>query len=246
MRPVGGPEPRRARHNADQAVIVEFKLDATQRSVWAGIAPTGNRMVVQATCIFVFGGAGLVYQKVYFDYEPIRKFQRARMTMQNMKHLLLLGLMLLSAPAAAAEQKIDDAEIEAEIKRLHAFDEKEKAAAAVAAEKQERWGNKTITFKAGPWIKWRAALDDTCQRGPANSQATWLACGKRDVLEQMLWETAKDEPAERWFKAGPAIEWYAALDKHCQGDPGNARATWVVCGKRDVLGQILRGAGVEP
>ena len=58
-------------YHADDAVIVECKFGGTHRGTWAGIAPTGNQMEVQSACIFVFEGANLVCEKVYFDHATI-------------------------------------------------------------------------------------------------------------------------------------------------------------------------------
>lgn len=62
---------RMATHHADDAVIVECKFGGTQRGEWAGIAPTGKSMSVQAACVFVFDGEALVCEKVYFDHASI-------------------------------------------------------------------------------------------------------------------------------------------------------------------------------
>ena len=62
---------RLALYHADDAVIVEVRFGGTHRGVWAGIAPTGNRMEVQSVCIFVFEGDNLVCEKVYFDHATI-------------------------------------------------------------------------------------------------------------------------------------------------------------------------------
>ena len=53
------------------AAIVECRFGGTHRGPWAGIAATGNRMEVQAVCIFVFEGERLVCEKVYFDHAPV-------------------------------------------------------------------------------------------------------------------------------------------------------------------------------
>ncbi len=58
-------------HHADKAVIVECKFGGPQRGVWAGIAPTGNRMEVQSALIFVFENENLVCEKVYFDHATV-------------------------------------------------------------------------------------------------------------------------------------------------------------------------------
>jgi predicted ester cyclase len=60
-----------ALYHADDAVIVECRFGGTHQGVWAGIAPTGNRMEVEAALIFVFEGDDLVCEKVYFDHSTI-------------------------------------------------------------------------------------------------------------------------------------------------------------------------------
>ena len=62
---------RIATHHADEAVIVECEFGGTHRGEWAGIAPTGKPMAVQAACVFVFDGEDLVCEKVYFDHATI-------------------------------------------------------------------------------------------------------------------------------------------------------------------------------
>ena len=58
-------------HHADHAVVVECRFGGTHRGPWAGIAATGNRMEVQAACIFVFEGDRLICEKVYFDHATV-------------------------------------------------------------------------------------------------------------------------------------------------------------------------------
>ena len=60
-----------AMHHAETAVIVECRFGGTHRAPWAGIAATGNRMEVQAACIFVFEGDRLVCEKVFFDHATV-------------------------------------------------------------------------------------------------------------------------------------------------------------------------------
>jgi predicted ester cyclase len=62
---------RTATHYADNAVIVECRFGGTQRGDWAGIAPTGRKMEVDAVLIFVFEGEDLVCEKVYFDHGTV-------------------------------------------------------------------------------------------------------------------------------------------------------------------------------
>lgn len=58
-------------HHADDAVIVECRFGGTHRGPWAGVAPTGKPMHVQAALIFAFEGADLICEKVYFDHGTI-------------------------------------------------------------------------------------------------------------------------------------------------------------------------------
>jgi steroid delta-isomerase-like uncharacterized protein len=58
-------------HHADDAVIVECVFGGTQHGVWAGLPPSGKPMEVQAVLIFLFEGANLVCEKVYFDHATI-------------------------------------------------------------------------------------------------------------------------------------------------------------------------------
>ena len=60
-----------ALYHADDAVIVECRFGGTHKGDWAGIAPTGNQMEVDAALIFVFDGEDLVCEKVYFDHSTI-------------------------------------------------------------------------------------------------------------------------------------------------------------------------------
>lgn len=62
---------REALYHADNAVIVECRFGGTQQGVWAGIPPTGKRAEVQAALIFLFEGADMVCEKVYFDHATI-------------------------------------------------------------------------------------------------------------------------------------------------------------------------------
>ena len=60
-----------ALHHVGDAVIVEARFGGTPRGTWPGIDPTGKRMEVQAVLIFVFEGADLVCEKVYFDHATV-------------------------------------------------------------------------------------------------------------------------------------------------------------------------------
>jgi steroid delta-isomerase-like uncharacterized protein len=56
-----------ALHHADDAVIAEFWLLGTHRGPLGGLAPTGRAFRTQMTAIFVFEGAKIVCERVYFD-----------------------------------------------------------------------------------------------------------------------------------------------------------------------------------
>jgi predicted ester cyclase len=62
---------QQALYHADDAVIVECRFGGTHRGVWAGITPTGKNADVECALIFVFEGADLVCEKVYFDNATI-------------------------------------------------------------------------------------------------------------------------------------------------------------------------------
>jgi predicted ester cyclase len=58
-------------YHAADAVVLEARFGGTHRGVWAGIAPTGNRMEVQSALIFILDGDDLVCEKVYFDHATV-------------------------------------------------------------------------------------------------------------------------------------------------------------------------------
>jgi predicted ester cyclase len=58
-------------YHTEEAVIVEAEFGGTHRGDWAGIAPTGRWMAVESLLIFVFDGADLVCEKVYFDHATV-------------------------------------------------------------------------------------------------------------------------------------------------------------------------------
>ena len=60
-----------ALRHADDAVIVEFWLLGTHRGPLMGIAPTGREFRCRMTAFFIFEGAGLVCERVYFDAATI-------------------------------------------------------------------------------------------------------------------------------------------------------------------------------
>ena len=62
---------RKASHYAEDSVIVEVRFGGTHIGEWAGIPATGKSMAVDACCIFVFDGADLLCEKVYFDQATV-------------------------------------------------------------------------------------------------------------------------------------------------------------------------------
>jgi steroid delta-isomerase-like uncharacterized protein len=56
-----------ALHHADDAVIVEFWLLGTHLGALGGVAPTGRSFRCRMTAFFVFEGAKIVCERVYFD-----------------------------------------------------------------------------------------------------------------------------------------------------------------------------------
>jgi steroid delta-isomerase-like uncharacterized protein len=60
-----------ALHHADDAVIVEFWLLGTHRGALMGIEPTGRAFRCQMTALFLFDGADLICERVYFDTSTI-------------------------------------------------------------------------------------------------------------------------------------------------------------------------------
>jgi steroid delta-isomerase-like uncharacterized protein len=57
--------------HADDAVVVEFWLLGTHRGPLLGIPPTGRAFRCRMTALFLFEGAGLVCERVYFDSATI-------------------------------------------------------------------------------------------------------------------------------------------------------------------------------
>jgi steroid delta-isomerase-like uncharacterized protein len=56
-----------ALHHADAAVIAEFWLLGTHRGPLGGVAPTGKAFRCRMTAFFLFDGAKLTCERVYFD-----------------------------------------------------------------------------------------------------------------------------------------------------------------------------------
>ena len=57
--------------HADDAVIVEFWLEGTHEGPLGGLEPTGREFKCRMTAFFVFEGADLVCERVYFDSATI-------------------------------------------------------------------------------------------------------------------------------------------------------------------------------
>jgi len=57
--------------HADDAVVVEFWLLGTHRGPLMGIEPTGRAFRCRMTAFFLFDGAKLVCERVYFDAATI-------------------------------------------------------------------------------------------------------------------------------------------------------------------------------
>jgi steroid delta-isomerase-like uncharacterized protein len=57
--------------HADDAVVVEFWLLGTHRGPLMGIQPTGREFKCRMTALFLFEGAKIVCERVYFDSATI-------------------------------------------------------------------------------------------------------------------------------------------------------------------------------
>jgi steroid delta-isomerase-like uncharacterized protein len=60
-----------ALHHADDAVLAEFWLLGTHRGALMGLEPTGRAFRCQMAALFLFDGADLVCERVYFDSATI-------------------------------------------------------------------------------------------------------------------------------------------------------------------------------
>ncbi|HEY7051168.1 MAG TPA: ester cyclase [Mycobacterium sp.] len=56
-----------ALRHSDDAVICEFYLLGTHKGPFGAIPPTGNAFKVRMTAFFVFDGATLICERIYFD-----------------------------------------------------------------------------------------------------------------------------------------------------------------------------------
>jgi steroid delta-isomerase-like uncharacterized protein len=57
--------------HTDDGVLVEFWLLGTQRGEIAGVAPTGREFKCRMAALFLFEGAKIVCERVYFDSATI-------------------------------------------------------------------------------------------------------------------------------------------------------------------------------
>ena len=60
-----------ALRHADDAVVVEFWLLGTHQGALLGIAPTGKAFKCRMVALFLFEGAHLMCERVYFDSATI-------------------------------------------------------------------------------------------------------------------------------------------------------------------------------
>ena len=58
-------------HHADDAVLAEFWLKGTHEGEFRGIPPTHKAFTCRCLAVFVFEGATLVCERVYFDVATI-------------------------------------------------------------------------------------------------------------------------------------------------------------------------------
>lgn len=54
-------------HHAESAVVVEMRNTGTHQGDFAGLAPTGRRIEVRSCNLFLFDGADLIGERIYFD-----------------------------------------------------------------------------------------------------------------------------------------------------------------------------------
>jgi hypothetical protein len=60
-----------ALHHADDAVIVEAEFTGTHLGAWRGLPATGRRVRYRMCNVFVFDGAELRIERLYFDLTTI-------------------------------------------------------------------------------------------------------------------------------------------------------------------------------
>jgi steroid delta-isomerase-like uncharacterized protein len=78
--------------HADDAVIVEFWLLGTHLGPLMGVPATGKAFRVRMTAFFIFDGAGIACERVYFDTQSIR-----RQLLAGAGPLTWLGILLALA-----------------------------------------------------------------------------------------------------------------------------------------------------
>jgi predicted ester cyclase len=66
-----------ALHHTDDAVVVEFWLLGTHQGPLMGFEPTGRAFRCQMIALFIFAGADLVCERVYFDSATILRQRTA-------------------------------------------------------------------------------------------------------------------------------------------------------------------------
>jgi steroid delta-isomerase-like uncharacterized protein len=54
-------------HHAESAVIIEMRNTGTHQGEFAGVPPTGRRIDVRSCNLFLFDGAELIGERIYFD-----------------------------------------------------------------------------------------------------------------------------------------------------------------------------------
>ena len=80
--------------HADDAVIVEFWLRGTHLGPFRALPPTGRTFEVRMTAFFVFEGATLVCERVYFDAMSLLRQLLAGVSFRRPGSLLILLRML--------------------------------------------------------------------------------------------------------------------------------------------------------
>ena len=80
-----------ALRHSDDAVICEFYLLGTHKGPFGAIPPTGNQFKVRMTAFFVFHGATLTCERIYFDtLTMLRQLVRGLDFKKPARYLLIL------------------------------------------------------------------------------------------------------------------------------------------------------------